>query len=233
MDSTRKSMTCWLGSVVRTMSRAEEWVEEFFLGQKFGSLAHEYDPVAAREYYLRTRQLKGRKQGSSSTPESVRTAAEAEARADQKAQEVQTERTERREALKKQLKELEVKLEQLNKAIKRGKAEAMRKAGVSEETLNRMISQEVKSPGSSKGLGDKSNDGGSGSDSDSTPKTAQQKKKDAKAAKEAYEEETKNDPKNTNTGDDELDELQDKIDATTKKIAKLQEKTEALKRIGA
>lgn len=32
------------------------------------ALAHEYDPVKAREYYLRTRKLKGRKVGSAAKP---------------------------------------------------------------------------------------------------------------------------------------------------------------------
>src|SRR5688572_1261221 len=41
--------------------------EELILRHANDVIYHEYDPVAAREYYLRTRELKGRKPGQMST----------------------------------------------------------------------------------------------------------------------------------------------------------------------
>lgn len=44
------------------MTDTNEFIENF--------LAHDYDPVKAREYYLRTRKLKGRKPGTAINPRS-------------------------------------------------------------------------------------------------------------------------------------------------------------------
>lgn len=38
-------------------------------------LSHKYDPVKAREYYLRTRKLKGRKKGTTTPPKKTKTSA--------------------------------------------------------------------------------------------------------------------------------------------------------------
>lgn len=210
----------------------ESWIE-MLLHSK--TLMHEYDPIKAREYYLRTRELKGRATANSD-PESVRRAREAEAKAEQKADDVEAQREALKEALKVQLEELEVRLEQLKAAVKNGKLAAMRRAGVSEETLSRMISQEVKSPGSTQGgtkdeKGEKDAEKGSdaeGESKDQKPKTQSQKNKDAKAAKERYEEEKKANP----NPDDALEELQSKVDAAQEKIDKMMARVEAMKRIG-
>lgn len=212
-------------------TQAAAWLDALF---KTDELRHEYDPVKAHEYYLRTRELKGRQPGQSQEPESVRVANQAAERERQ----VEAERQKRREALKARLEELEVRLEQLKAAVKRARLAAMRRAGVSEETLNRMISQEVKSPGSTKGgtslpegKEDKSSkDGSSDSDdSDRKPKTAEQKRKDAKAAKERYEEEKAKNP----DPDEQLAALQEKVDEANQRIEKMQKRVEAIKRIGS
>lgn len=201
-------------------SRASIFIDTF--------LIHAYDPVAAREYYLRTRELKGRAPGAGAEPVSVRNAAKASAESQAAKQKVASERANDRAALQAQLAELEVRVDQLNRAIKQAKVEAMRRAGgVSEETLSRMISAEVKSPGSSKEMGKskdepaKEQDKGS---SETEEKTASQKRDAAKAAKEKYEEE------NPESGNEAL---QEKVTKTAERLEKLQKRIEAIGRVGA
>lgn len=210
---------------------ASLWLEALFEGELF----HEYDPVKAREYYLRTRELKGREPGQGD-PESAKRAAKASAEADARQDDVEVQREKLKELLNIRLEELEVRLEQLKTAVKQGKLAAMRRAGVSEETLGRMITQEVKSPGSTKGgtevepaKGGKTAGGEAGSDSsDDKPKTQKQKNDAAKAAKEKYEEEKANNP----NPDQQLADLQEKVDSAMQNIEKMQEKVEAMNRIG-
>lgn len=189
-------------------------------------LFHEYDPVKAREYYLRTRELKGRR------PAAVKVGGRAPGGGPSKAElakrKLEAERKAEKAKLQAKLAELEVRVDQLNRAIKQAKVEAMRRAGgVSEDTLNRMISQEVKSPGSSKGMKDekkpdaKAKDKGSSEPED---KTAAQKRDAAKAAKEKYEKE------HPEAGDSEL---RDKVTKTAERLEKLQKRIEAIGRVGA
>lgn len=213
-------------------AEASAWIEALFSGELF----HEYDPVKAREYYLRTRELKGREPGGGD-PESAKRAAAAAAEAEARQDDVEVQREKLKELLKIRLEELEVRLEQLKTAVKQGKLAAMRRAGVSEETLSRMITQEVKSPGSTKGgtevepaKGGKTAGGEAGSESsDDKPKTQKQKNDAAKAAKEKYEEEKANNP----DPDQQLADLQEKVDSAMQNIEKMQEKVEAMNRIGA
>ena len=211
--------------------QASAWLHALFNRTE---LFHEYDPVKAREYYLRTRELKGRETGGGD-PESAKRAAKAAAEAEARQDDVELQREKLRELLKIQLEELEVRLEKLKNAVKQGKLAAMRRAGVSEETLSRMITQEVKSPGSTKGgtedaegktdkaAGDKAEP-----ESDDKPKTQKQKNDAAKAAKEKYEEEKAKNP----NPDEQLAELQEKVDSAMQNIEKMQAKVEAMKRIG-
>lgn len=191
-------------------------------------LIHEYDPVAAREYYLRTRKLLGREPGEGADPVSVRNAAKASAESQAAKQKVESERANDRAALQAQLAELEVRVDQLNAAIKQAKAEAMRRAGgVSEETLSRMITAEVKSPGSSKELGKSKDEPAKAEDkgsSETEEKTASQKREAAKVAKEKYEEE------NPESGNEAL---QEKVTKTAERLEKLQQRIEAIGRVGA
>lgn len=213
-------------------AEASAWIEALFSGELF----HEYDPVKAREYYMRTRELKGREPGKGD-PESAKRAAAAAAEAEARQDDVEVQREKLKELLKIRLEELEVRLEQLKTAVKQGKLAAMRRAGVSEETLSRMITQEVKSPGSTKGgtevepaKGGKTAGGEAGSESsDDKPKTQKQKNDAAKAAKEKYEEEKANNP----DPDQQLADLQEKVDSAMQNIEKMQEKVEAMNRIGA
>ncbi|QGJ89065.1 hypothetical protein SEA_BURLEY_21 [Gordonia phage Burley] len=188
-------------------------------------LFHEYDPVKAREYYLRTRQLKGRKPAAGKTPPKGRGPSKAELAKRKLAAKRKAERAE----LKKKLAELEVRVDQLNRAIKQAKVAAMRRAGnVSEDTLNRMISAEVKSPGSSKGMKDeKEPDKKKEKSSKPDDKTAAEKREAAKAAKEAYEKE------NPDAGEDSNSDIREKVDKTAERLEKLQKRVEAIGRIGA
>lgn len=201
-------------------------------------LSHEYDPVKAREYYLRTRELKGRAEASGD-PESVKRADKAAADAEARGDDVEAQRQVLQEALQAQLEQMEVRMEQLQAAVKAGKLAAMRRSGASEETLSRMISQEVKEPGSTKGgteVAEKKGAAGGGSSTpeagseseDAKPKTASQKSKDAKAAKERYEEEKAKNPE----PDQAITDLQTKVDEAGEKIQKLLERIEAMNRLG-
>ena len=193
------------------------------------TLIHEYDPVKAREYYLRTRQLKGRTKGSSQPEGTGRTAAN---RAKSAREKLAAERKAKLAKLEAKLRELESRLDQLNAAIKQAKAAAMRRAGnVSEETLNRMISAEVKSPGSSKGMKNSKPEASKKGEDNAKPekKTAAEKKEAAKAAREKYEKEEKGTSDN-NKGSNSS--LQEKVDNTAKRVEKLQQKVKAIGRIG-
>ncbi|QJD49597.1 hypothetical protein HWD32_gp19 [Gordonia phage Secretariat] len=195
-----------------------------FYETPLNELFHEYDPVKAREYYLRTRELKGRKPAAAKPVGKGRDAA---ARAQAAKQKLAAERKAKRQKLQAKLKELETRLDQLNRAIKQAKIAAMRRAGnVSEDTLNRMITQELKSPGSSKGMKDSKEKKGEKAEGDEKPqkKTAAQKREAAEYAKEKYEEE------NPKTGNEAL---QEKVDKTAERIEKLQKRVEAIGRIGA
>lgn len=191
-------------------------------------LFHEYDPVKAREYYLRTRELKGRKPAASRPVGDKRSTGPSKAELARR--KLQAERKAERAKLEAKLSELETRVDQLNRAIKQAKVEAMRRAGnVSEETLSRMISAEVKSPGSSKGMKDeKKADDKSKDQANSTPdkKTAAEKRKAAKAAKEKYDEE------NPDSKDQSNSDLKEKVDSTAEKLETLQKRVEAIGRIG-
>lgn len=192
-------------------------------------LIHEYDPVKAREYYLRTRQLKGRGPAATKEPSKGQTPADRTKAAKEK---LSAERLANRAKLEAELKKLEARLDQLKQALKQAKAEAMRRAGnVSEETINRMISAEVKSPGSSKSMGKSKDSPSTKGDDGTTPekKTVAEKKKAAKAAREKYDKEEKVEPDSTSNGGDSLEK---KVEQTAEKVEKLQKKVEAIGRVG-
>ena len=191
-------------------------------------IIHEYDPVKAREYYLRTRQLKGRSPAAAKPPpKGGNAAAKAKAAKEKK----EAERKAKRAALEAKLEKLELRLDQLNQAVNQAKIAAMRRAGnVSEETLDRMISAEVKSPGSSKGMKNSKPEAskGGGDNAPSEKKTVAEKREAAKAAREKYDKEEKVDPKSKSDNND----LQEKVDQTSERVEKLQKKVEAIGRIG-
>lgn len=200
-------------------------------------LFHEYDAVKAHEYYLRTRELKGDQPGGPEDPESVRRAKEASAEAEKKKAAREQSREQLRQELEQKLTQLNARVDELNAAIKRAKFNAMRQAGnISEKELSRRISMEMKKPGSSQSAGSKdkassgSGDSGSSGDTPSDKKTydksAAQKRKDAKAAKEKYEKE-----KAVANPDEGVAQIQDKVDQTNQKLENLQKRLDAIARV--
>jgi chromosome segregation ATPase len=153
-----------------------------------------YDPQKAREYYLRTRKLKGRRRGSAVQNTSTRSST-ASAAAKQKAKPKKTAAQKRKEveiqvaALKKRLARLKEVLAELVKA-------AQKRSGVDK-------------PDPKHKADSKSNA------KDAKPQTAQQKREAAKRAKENYE---KN--KDKQTPEKELADLKKEIKAIRAKIQK-------------
>jgi uncharacterized protein YceH (UPF0502 family) len=133
-------------------------------------LMHEYDPVKAREYYLRTRELKGRRVARSAPTPAGRVAGRQVAKAvkgatvlPKPAKPSSKNMTEVRiAALKKRLAELKVLLDKL-------RDDAKRRSGVEVPTDKKDQKKAEKGP------------------ADSKDKSAVQKAKEAKAAKERYE----------------------------------------------
>lgn len=131
-----------------------------------------YDPVKAREYYLRTRQLKGRKKGSAK-PESSGgrpQAAQASKLRPSRRQDLQAEKA----RLEKRLKELKTALEQLVDAAKK-------RSGIKDDGKN---------AGTSSASSTASKKGGSKS-STSEKLTESEKRKKREDSREAYAKENK------------------------------------------
>lgn len=186
------------------------WIQD-----RFFSLEHKYDPVKAREYYLRTRELKGRKPGSqeivgegrsgpntssasptrSSAGPVKATATAAPASQPSNAAALRQAATKRQAMLRARLERLETVLAQLTEKAKEA-------AGV-ETTESSTSSKEPEKSDSSK--------------EKEKPKTAAEKKEAAKKAQEDYE---KNKTPETN---DSAQDLQNKIEAVQKQIADARE----------
>lgn len=156
------------------------------------NLLHAYDPVKAREYYLRTRKLKGRKKGSednkgdknsgSVKPSGTKKSPVVKKRAKQKRAETEAKVA----ALKKRLERLK---EVLSELVKEAKA----RSGVKDESPKAKADQNEETKARK-------------------PLTSAQKKAQAERAKKAYEKEKKQSP------DQELKELQEKIKDIRAKI---------------
>lgn len=136
-------------------------------------LVHEYDPVKAREYYLRTRKLKGRKKGQADES-SPRAYNSLESLAPQKAKHPKTIQ-QKKASVEQQLKQLEARLDKLNEVLKQLIEAAKARSGVEPEKKD---SSKSSSP-------TKSSD---------RKLTTSQKKDAAERSKEAYEKEKKSNP---------------------------------------
>lgn len=170
---------------------AEEFLDDFFSVEI--PIEHAYDPVKAREYYLRTRELKGRTKGSElatvkrsasvQTPAQMAAARKAAALKHRKAQEAK-------------VAQLKARLEKLKKILKKLVEEAKKRSGVDSKPSTSPASA------SAKAKADK-------------PLTAKEKADAAKKAKE-YRDKNKN-----QTPDQEAKAIQQQIDAALKRIAKM------------
>lgn len=165
-----------------------------------------YDPVAAREYYLRTRKLKGRKKGSQ---DDNAVDADRAGRAtlptpapkkSKKTRNLQAETSARTSAINAKLDKLKGVLEQLIAESKNRKAESS-KSSSSDSSSSSSSSSSSKSGSSS-----------------SKPKTAAQKAADRKYQKEKYEEEKKKKP-----ADMSQEELDEKIAQVREQIRRVRE----------
>ena len=146
------------------MLTSREFIEQLFTDHPI--LSHAYDPVKAREYYLRTRKLKGRTKGSvkpattKSSPASKAAAKKARA-------------ARLKAAAEKRVFELRVRLKKLEKALDRLTEEAQRKSGI----------EPAKSSTSTKSTGGAK---------DRKPLTSAQKRDAAKAAEKRRDKEGDN-----------------------------------------
>ena len=161
-----------------------------------GVLQHEYDPVKAKEYYERTKQLKGRQAGQANDPRNRDRElidGPSNGMSDARREEIAA----RVDALKEQLKVFRA-------VLKRLVDEAKKRSGLEVDEEEDEGSEPSNSDSESE-----SEEGGKKKKSESEKLTASEKRKKAKAAKEAYIEE--------NPGS-EIAEIQKKLDEVTKKI---------------
>jgi chromosome segregation ATPase len=169
-------------------------------------LRHAYDPVKAREYYLRTRELKGRKPGkgkevgSRPSPKGVVRSNRADKASKTTAQK-RTEQAARVKALKGKLDRLQDLLKQLTEKVNK-------KSRSGDDAK----SSSDKSSSSSK------SGGGSKDSKDRKPLTAKQKADARKRAKESYEK-SKPNPEDTSTAKD----YEQKIADVREQIRKIQQ----------
>lgn len=157
-------------------------------------IAHVYDPAKAREYYLRTRELKGRKKGMEVVGEG-RAPAQPPAAAP-----VKKPSGDRKAILKDRLGRLEQILDDLTARVEAAKA----RSGITTPTKKTAEAEKSKDP--------------------STPakeKTSSQKKKDAKAAAERYEKnKTAETSKDAQAVQDEIEEVQKAIAEAREELSK-------------
>lgn len=164
-----------------------------------------YDPVKAREYYLRTRKLKGRRKGSrkTSTPVSRRPSRIADGPTNPTR--VDPERNKRRQAeLRAQKEALQRRLEKLREALAELVEAAKKRSG---GDPNKSSPSKDKAPETQVDRADRN-----AAEKDRKPETAAQKRERAKAAKEAYEKE------NPNTLSKDVEILREQIADIRKKI---------------
>lgn len=186
---------------------------EDFVQQHLGdTLQHEYDPAKAREYYLRTRELKGRQPGIGPEPTSNRGPAAIRPTVVRKpvAKRPST-AAKQRAATKARIASLKVKLEKLRGLLKKLQDEANKRSGVDPKANDKK---------SGAATGSKSNN----------KLTAAQRRDAAKRSKENYE---KNKEKKTTLTSEEK-ALQEKVKDVEQKIIKakkdLKDKVEAARR---
>jgi hypothetical protein len=162
------------------------------------TIAHEYDAAKRREYYLRTRQLKGRKTGSGDDPQyGSRSTAKAPVKKPRASVDVAAE-----------VAAIKAKIERLKAALQKLVAEAKERAGVDEDDEKRRKSTSSKSGGSTGQL------------------SAKEKRARAENLKAARKEQSKTDP-NKKTKAEEEAEIAEKIAKVRMQIFEAREKLKA------
>lgn len=190
------------------MFDAASWIQD-----RFFTLTHEYDPVKAHEYYMRTRKLKGRRSGYSKAPTPTRPRRET-------ASEKPASTKDYRQGLERQQKPQKSNAEALREAA--SKRQVMLRARL--ERLEVILAQLTEQARAAAGVETKAPESSSKTKESSTkstekdkPKTASEKKEAAKKARENYEENKK--PETTESAQD----IQDKIEDVQAKIAQVRE----------
>lgn len=157
-----------------------------------------YDPIKRREYYLRTRELKGRAKGAEDdSPKSESSTGPQTSTFESNIEERQKESEKRQEEVKQRITQLKVKLEELKNVLRKLVAEAKLRSGVKPEDI-----EDEKSKDSPNNTGSK-------------PKrelTEAEKAEAAEAAKERREEEA------SKTDDQRIVALEAQIAETKAKI---------------
>lgn len=173
--------------------------DELIFGVKYSEIQHAYDPVKAREYYLRTRELKGRQSGTAiPAGQKPRSSAVIDTRSANNSRESQSARNKRRrEAAERRVAELKAKLERLETLLDTLVKQAKARSGV-EPT------RESKSPAQKQSAA-----------KGKSPQTAKEKRDAAKRAKESYEKNKKLSPNK------EAENLEADIEAVREKIRKI------------
>lgn len=154
-------------------------------------LIHEYDPVKAREYYLRTRKLKGRKKGTVDQP-SGKNSGSTKPKASVKKPVVKKTAKQKRAETEAQVAALKQRLEKLKEVLAKLVKEAKARSGVKDENPKDKADRNAK-------------------EKSRKPLTAAQKRAQAERSKKAYEKEKQ-------SPDQELKELQEKIKDIRAKI---------------
>ena len=164
--------------------------------------ASNYDPAKAREYYLRTRKLKGRRKGTSSAGPVSKSPAAARSNAVKRPA-----KTNQHAAARKRRRELKAKKEALEKRLERlteALREAVKKAKGKNESQKKKQAPETRKDKADRNANKKGK----------KPETAAQKKERAKKAKEEYEK------KNPGSLSDDIEVLREQIADVREKLAK-------------
>lgn len=137
-----------------------------------------YDPQKAREYYLRTRKLKGRRPAAPDSPGGRRPPKAEDKRPDggRGTKPTAESRKEARAQAEQRLEDLRIRLDRLRNLLAERVEAAKKRSGIEDQTPNSGSDSKSKKSSSSKSGG-----------SDSKPATAQEKREAAKRAKESYE----------------------------------------------
>lgn len=176
-----------------------------------------YDPVKAREYYLRTRKLKGRVQGSQApTPSKQPARRETTTPAPRARKAGISTSKQRRKELKAKKAELEKRLDRLREVL-RQKVKDAKQLNSSAQPTKKTSSTESSSKSTTSSRSEKR---------DRKPETATQKRERAKKAKEAYEKE------HPNTLSQDIEILQEQIKDIRAKIQKAAEGAPSRKKAG-
>lgn len=176
-----------------------------------------YDPVKAREYYLRTRELKGRTKGSQAPAPSKTPAVRPNNQPRPRGRKVQNNEAKKRRA------EIEAKKAELEKRLDR-LMEILREKVKAAKQLN--SSAQPKSKVSGKDSSSKSTTSSRSEKRDRKPETASQKRARAKKAKEAYEKE------NPAALSQDIEILQEQIKDIRAKIKQATEEASSRKNAG-